>query len=49
MSIEEIENLLGRNLKLTEGMIYEMFKTNIEYSFRKDESGNLEAYKIESI
>ena len=39
--MEAVEKLLGRKLKPTEKVIYEMYKDNLNYAFYKDHNGNL--------
>lgn len=43
--MEKLEKLLGRKLKKTEMMLYEMQKNNLEYHFEKDKNGNLISIK----
>lgn len=41
MTLEEAEKLVGRKLKKTEKMLFEMYKDNPGYQFSKDGYGNL--------
>ena len=43
--MEELEKLLGRKLKKTEIILYEMQKDNVEYHFEKDKNNNLISIK----
>lgn len=50
MSLEEVEKLVGRPLKRTEKLLFEMYKNNPGYEFSKDRFHNLKiTEKDESI